>query len=430
MPNKKTNLKLIIGEAPLVTATTRDTRVLFEGRKNYLFQYDIYFDKSLPVIDTWYNSTMYGKLNHIGEPIEAKKEFLKNLTTNNIVSSANYYVLDFVADAYADMRKEVEQKIKFGKVKKTPILNLIAKGNFEQLDVSYKTREKFIIDTFLSKITPSNKLDSKIKDYNSFIKIFIDVLSVLPNERITKANHLLSYKTPINVSGLVIELSNNNPNDDLKKYENFFVDENFLYFQRTCYKYGFILDKNIPSRMVFQPSLPQSAKYLEKYEITSLADLFDKRYNKLFLNDFINFKKLTLKCYNQLVKNKNYTQSYKICGDYKNVKFTKSKRIKRFLFTEEIINKKYNNLFWMKIYLYIFMKENKVKLTQQRFDSILNTVQMFYNMSESNAIKFLQTLCCSIKKIPANGLNTDPALFLTSDERATILPNDTYKLYF
>jgi hypothetical protein len=76
------------------------------------------------------------------------------------------------------------------------------------------------------------------------------------------------------------------------------------------------------------------------------------------------------------------------------------------------------------------MKENKVKLTQQRFDSILNTVQMFYNMSESNAIKFLQTLCCSIKKIPANGLNTDPALFLTSDERATILPNDTYKLYF
>jgi hypothetical protein len=410
MPNKKTNLKLIIGEAPLVTATTRDTRVLFEGRKNYLFQYDIYFDKSLPVIDTWYNSTMYGKLNHIGEPIEAKKEFLKNLTTNNIVSSANYYVLDFVADAYADMRKEVEQKIKFGKIKKTPILNLIAKGNFEQLDVSYKTREKFIIDTFLSKITPSNKLDSKIKDYNSFIKIFIDVLSVLPNERITKANHLLSYKTPINVSGLVIELSNNNPNDDLKKYENFFVDENFLYFQRTCYKYGFILDKNIPSRMVFQPSLPQSAKYLEKYEITSLADLFDKRYNKLFLNDFINFKKLTLKCYNQLVKNKNYTQSYKICGDYK--------------------NKKYKNLFWMKIYLYIFMKENKVKLTQQRFDSILNTVQMFYNMSESNAIKFLQTLCCSIKKIPANGLNTDPALFLTSDERATILPNDTYKLYF
>lgn len=429
MPNKKTSIKTLRQEAPSLSTQT-DTISLFEGRLNYLSQHYIYFEPGVPLVDTWYESTMFGKLNIFGQPIELKEEFLRNPTTNNTISTANCFILDFVADAFSDMRKEVEERIRYGKIKKTPVLNLLPKQNYQFLSASYKQREKFIIDSFINKLDSNNKFNDKIKNFDNFIKLFTSVLATLPNRRITKTNHLLSYKTPINVSGLVIELSENDPNNNLKKYEHFFNDENFKFFQKTCYKYGFLLDKNIPSRLIFHPTLPQALQYLQKYGIESTKDLFNKRYDRILLKDFKNFKKLCISCYNQIVKIKNYTQNNKICGNYKNLKFIKAKRITRYAATDNSISLKYNNLFWIKLYFYIFLKENEIKMTQQKFNSILITIELFYKMNESNAIKYLETLCCSIKQIPVSGLNLDPSSSLTISESDTILTDNDYKFIF
>lgn len=428
MPNSKTVRKIASLDAPIIS-TESNTRLLFNGRTSYKLDIQQYFNPAIPTIDTWYNSSLYGKVDLYGNPVFVKQQYLKNLSFNSGINYNQYHVLDFVAEAFKQLKNEVDQKIRLGKVKKTPVLNLIAKGISNNLSNSYFDREKFIINTFVKNILSYNKFNNSIQNFNSLIKIFIDYNDIFKNLRITKSNHLLSYKTSINVSGLVIDLSNGNPNDDVKKYEDWFSDENFKYFQTVCYKYGFLLDINIPSRLIFVPTLPQSIKFLQLFNMNNIEEMFNIRYEKSYLIDFINLKNLLLKIYVELVKIKPFIETKKICGVYKKVKIVKSKKISRSKIIKSSIDKKYDNLFWIKFYFYIFLKENEVFMSQNKFDSFIKNIVLSYKISEESCLKYLQTICCGLKKINVSGSNLNPSSVLTDQNLSTILKENGYKFY-
>ena len=264
--NSKQIIQLLNNNTPKISTDT-STSVLFEGRKEYINNYTQYFDINIPLIDTWYESTLYGKVDNFGKPLFPKQQYLTNLSTSNIKTTANYFVLDVVAEAYKDLKKDIEEKIKFGRIQQSPITQLIPKGKYISLDNSYKERQKFVIDSIINQAKKNNQIDIKIKDFDSYLKTATLLLGILPNLRITKSNHLLSYKTANNVSGLIIELGDYDFNNDVQKYTDFLSDVNFILFQKTCFKYGFVLDKNIPSRLIFVPTLQQSKKYLDKFNV-------------------------------------------------------------------------------------------------------------------------------------------------------------------
>ena len=355
---------------------------------------------------------------------------MTNLSTPNIRTTTNYFVLDVVAEAYKDLKKEIEQKIKFGRIQQSPITQLIPKGKYTSLNNSYKERQKFVIDSIINQAKKNNEIDIKIKDFDSYLKTTTLLLGILPNLRITKSNHLLSYKTANNVSGLIIELGDYDFNNDVQKYTDFLSDVNFKSFQRTCFKYGFVLDKNIPSRLIFVPTLNQSKKYLDKFNIVDINDMFETRYERSYHVDYLNLKSLFINGYTSVLKYKPYTQNRKICGIHRKLSIVSSKRIQRKAYASSVVNKSYDNLFWIKLYFYIFLKENQIFMNQTKFNSYIKNLDLMYKVSEKACLNYLETICVSIKNISAFGKNEPVENSLTGKEQLVTLQSSGFKFYY
>ena len=427
--NNKQIIKLLNNNTPKIS-TDKSTSVLFEGRKDYINNYTQYFDINIPLIDTWYESSLYGKVDNFGKPLFPKQEYLTNLSTPNIRTTTNYFVLDVVAEAYKDLKKDIEQKIKFGRIQQSPITQLIPKGKYTSLNNSYKERQKFVIDSIINQAKKNNEIDIKIKDFDSYLKTTTLLLGILPNLRITKSNHLLSYKTANNVSGLIIELGDYDFNNDVQKYTDFLSDVNFKSFQRTCFKYGFVLDKNIPSRLIFVPTLNQSKKYLDKFNIVDINNMFETRYERSYHVDYLNLKSLFINGYTSVLKYKPYTQNRKICGIHRKLSIVYSKRIQRKAYASSVVNKSYDNLFWIKLYFYIFLKENQIFMNQTKFNSYIKNLDLMYKVSEKACLNYLETICVSIKNISAFGKNEPVENSLTGKEQLVTLQSSGFKFYY
>jgi hypothetical protein len=427
--NNKQIIKLLNNNTPKISTDT-STSVLFEGRKEYVNNYTQYFNIEIPLIDTWYESSLYGKIDNFGKPLFVNKQYLTNLTTTNIRTISNYLVLDIVAEAFKDLKKEIEEKIKYGRIQSSHITDLIPKGKFTSLDDSYKERQKFVINSITNQAKKNNEIDIKIKDFDSYLKTATLLLGILPNLRITKSNHLLSYKTSINVSGLVIDLGDYDFNNDVQKYTDYLSDPNFKFFQKTCLKYGFLLDKNIPSRLIFVPTLEQSKKYLEKFNIKDINEMFETRYERSYHIDYLNLKNLLINGYTDIIKYKGFTQSKKICSNRNKLSIVSSKRIKRKAFTLSVINKSYDNLFWIKLYLYIFLKENQIFMDQAKFNSYIKNLDLMYKVSEKACLNYLETICVSIKNISAFGTNQPVESSLTENGQVVTIKASGFKFYY
>ena len=70
--NNKQIIKLLNNNTPKIS-TDKSTSVLFEGRKEYINNYTQYFDINIPLIDTWYESSLYVKVDNFGKPLFPKQ---------------------------------------------------------------------------------------------------------------------------------------------------------------------------------------------------------------------------------------------------------------------------------------------------------------------------------------------------------------------
>ena len=95
------------------------------------------------------------------------------------------------------------------------------------------------------------------------------------NKVCTYPAYIKSKECPINVSGLVIEIGSIKTNDDNFKYENFYKSANWEFFLNACNTYGFMVDCNMPNRLVADIGSATMVEKMRKYnpEINS-TDLF------------------------------------------------------------------------------------------------------------------------------------------------------------
>ena len=108
----------------------------------------------------------------------------------------------------------------------------------------------------------------KILTFKDFVQSFLYYFdSNAPTTPVSLSGYILSRYCPRSISGFQIELAADDPSDDLIKKQRWQNDPNFEIFIAYLQKYGFMLDFNIPSRVVADVTSTPMREFIRDYAI-------------------------------------------------------------------------------------------------------------------------------------------------------------------
>jgi len=248
---------------------------IFEDRKDY-DQFDgsvIAINKfeefkTPELIDLWYDKIYYGRVNQQNEAVFISQETFGEQKKLKMISDKGIYVLDFVANAFNDLKYRIEKNTAtagaFGGPtisKESIIRGITPKKGFLSVDASYEDYLTSYFEVFMENYLRFTFRDQQVRNIEDFSRFFSEFApSIAKNMPFTKTGFMKSrYCSPL-VSGLIIEISFfDHNNDELKgKYID---DLSFDYYQSLAKSYGFYVDKNAPWRLVANISSPQMQRY-------------------------------------------------------------------------------------------------------------------------------------------------------------------------
>jgi len=248
---------------------------MFEDRQDYhqfdgsiigVDNFDTFRDPE--PIDLWYEKNFYGRVDQrnnavfIGDDVFASQDKLKMLTDDGI------YVLDFVADAFTDLKRRIDNILtytgRFGgpTISKHSVIRdfTVKKGLVHALPL-FEEHIKRYFDVFMKDYLRSTFRDAQVKNFDDFVKFFFEFFKISGSRvPITPSGFVKSqYCSPL-ISGLMLEISFDDHDDDNKKGE-YIDDLNFDFYHAIVKQYGFYVDKNAPWRLVANISSPQMQRY-------------------------------------------------------------------------------------------------------------------------------------------------------------------------
>lgn len=343
---------------------TLTTKVLFKERDRYEFiTSQEVRDKK---INIWFNKIKFGRVDYSNNPVYVSTSRLKQIKTND---DNIFFLLDFVADAFNDFSEFYNPKIGATDISPvpTPYSPIVPSLAWQSADVSYKNHIVNIYDTFGVYLN-NKRINNKITDFDSFVVEFIKFIDeALKSTKVTRSGFTLSEEflvSPLN-SGLAIEIAQKNPSNDLPKLRDFIYNKNFNAFKNAAARFGFVVDINVPWRLIADIESKPMQFYMSKNGIIDSQDMFDKCFFRTYLNEIEIIKNMFFNYYNIYVTNA--PTATKIVN--------RDGRTRASLITREPITNaqfsKIDDLYWVRIYSFLRAKEMKCGLNQVQFDDLV-----------------------------------------------------------
>jgi len=248
--------------------------------KELFFFKNFYYDKIYPngklpwaerPLDFINNNPLYGKVDLDKNFIYPKPKHLRQINVGK-AKTKNLKVFDFVATAFEDFRDHMHAQVNNGHLQAGhAIAACDPKRTFVETEVFYK-KFKELHWAYFSLIylsTPSDHdvvrkfpIKEQIDNFSQFVKYYIEFLkTAAPEIPITLTGALkTSYASPL-MTGLCVEIHDKAYDDDRAKQE--FIDSpNFNFFKCTARRYGFVLDRNVPWRLVADVTSLKMREYM------------------------------------------------------------------------------------------------------------------------------------------------------------------------
>lgn len=237
---------------------------------------------------------LYGRVDRYFQPVVPNNEYLEivNLKTS---TADPIRVFNFVADAFAELQNKFKIKVANGEISDGEefLTRLVPTAAYlDPKEIFYNYNQAFSVA--VGNVISDNNL--KFKNFREFINVVMPYIkNYLKNKTVTYPAFVKSKDCPMNVSGLVIELAVIEPNDDKTKYEKFYKSKNWDFFLNACNTYGFMVDCNMPNKIVADINSTNMVDKMKSYnsEISSgnlfMANCYDSIANshydtfKLFL---------------------------------------------------------------------------------------------------------------------------------------------------
>jgi hypothetical protein len=245
--------------------STHSTLELYNEKS---FYYDnVYPGGDLPWLDKPFDfineNPLYGKVNLDGDYIIPKYKLIDGETQYErivevSVGTSGVRAFDFVVEAFNDLKTNIESLVKTSWLAPGgPIAKFEAKKGFVDFEVMNKLQKEvhyyLFVSEFLSKPStinnnfPYKELLHNASDFTNFFLLYLK--SHTKTMPFTKGGIINSFYMAPMSTGLCLEIDDALYDDDNKKH-TFLKDPNFDIYRIAARRYGFMVDRNVPWRLV------------------------------------------------------------------------------------------------------------------------------------------------------------------------------------
>ena len=352
----------------------------FKQRKLYQEAYPAY--TNLPKsFSFWEGSNIYyGKVDKNYNVVNLDERTLLAIKTDN---DSEVYALNFVAHAFSDFREfmKVSAANKMGADSFLTKKWDAVKG-FGSPHTFYQDRMKDLYDVFVKTFIVKGNKHSKILNFDDFMDVFFnEFVPQLGKELpLTKSGMILSNFYNPTSTGLCVEISNDSHSEDSNKLNKYIKSSNFEFYILSAAKFGFLVDKNAPWRLVANINSEPMQKYMALYSLDK-QNLFHYCYYKTSLYDIDNLKVYLRQFYNT------YTSAYPVglkprsysgsCSEKKSRYIV----VKREKMSEQNFEEQYSELFWLQAYYLLKLREFNVSgnLPEDLVSFEIKNIKQMYN---------------------------------------------------
>ena len=357
-------------------------------RKKTLFNFLTISDYQNLVDFNFAEKQLYGRVNKTFSPIVANENVF-NFVSLPSVGGRNVIVYDFVAHAFRRLQNKFKIKSEKGEIQTSEafLSDIIPyngyrdpKGLYDSYTATYAAA--------MSEIAKEEKI--YYTDFKEFIVKMMPFIenTIKNNKPFTYSSFIKDKKCPINSSGLVIEIGDIDPSNDLQKYEDFYNSSNWEFYLNACNTYGFMVDANNPQRLVADISSRAMIEYMKVFNnsIDSSNKFLDLSYDLVGSQYFQNFKFFFYNIYNESRKPKIVTLTENQ-NDGTKVKITES-----ISYTFNDFQTQFGDLYFFKLYAKIRFMEEESQFTEYEKVNLINESLEIAKLNVSLAIDLFENI--------------------------------------
>ena len=229
------------------------TKTILQSRINYNDWYPE-FD-GIKEFDLQRKHVLHGRIDRDGNAIYIDDSNLDQIWTGE---EGTEFAADFVCEAFDWLKNHVQKTAKGGGLDLNSLyvpLNFRARKAWRagDLEHSYYNYLNNLYTDFVQNYLEVNRRFEEITDFESFLISFSKYMSSIASYfPLTKTGFILSYHCSPFVSGLMVEVLNEEHGwSKSKKRIQYTNDSNFLFIKKAAKKFGFMMDRNAPWRLVF-----------------------------------------------------------------------------------------------------------------------------------------------------------------------------------
>jgi len=376
-----------------------ESQDLFFWRQYYdAFAMPMATNKPIP-IDFRNERPLYGRVNAKNNIIYTinKEDYFRTLPAK---SGGHIKIINFVADAFEDLQHEINLKVARGHMSRRGVFTDIgAEFGYLNVQTYYNDHLDTLYIRFLSQYLEAEwALAKRITSFETFMWVFLKFIhrdaSRFP---FTRTAFLSSTGMPPTISGLCIETHDVDFSKDLTKHLRFIKDSNFEAYRALARKFGFMLDRHAPWRLVADVTSPYMNKKMFKYGLSG-ANIFNKYFTSSYVFDIDVMRVVLYNWYNQYVttypKFKKMKTAQCKSAIFNNLA-TKHRVVAKYTPREKFISsEEYDNNFgpryWLRQYLYIRLREVSAPVDDYEFNKIMRKVLTLYRVKNyHNALKYI-----------------------------------------
>ena len=326
---------------------------------------------------------LYGRVDRLFTPITIPEDSarIKNISSKSN-RSQGFGALDFVVDAFADLQKQFEKCRNLGQIDPNDDY-LSSLQVYKAYTSPYRLYENYI-NIFNSKLSTLDSIDSgNIKDFDALSKNLLTTMNKTGKiNPLTFPAFVKSRKAPINISGLAIEIADLSASNDKEKYDKFINSPNWNFYLNACRTYGFMVDLDVPWRLVADigssPMIEYARKYLNNASTNSILFNYYERCSSKYYSSFT--QRMYKMYYN--IKPTNIIKLNECNGR------VKTERIKPTEYkNKDILQEKYGQESFLMLYCKLRFTEEESQYTEEQQNIIINDIiQLTKNKTENYAI--------------------------------------------
>ncbi len=348
--------------------------------KRYIYKstmYGSYHNNIVSFIDG--EKIYYGRIDRRFVPINAATSAIEFLKIN-VDPVRPQQAMNFVSDMFEQLCTQFQKAYAQGKLNRSdPHLGALKahKGY-----VNPRTQYRQFQDIFFHKL--KNIFDSKRIRFSNFDQFIGHLMPILENsvdrQPITYTGYVKSRNCTVMNSGLAIEIADLGYTNDAEKIANFKQSMNWEYYVNTCDTYGFMIDYNIPWRIVADIGSDAMLEAARKRGYSNVESILQGAYGKASKANLRFFTTNMLQLYNMIKKD--YTEILH-CSDGS----MQQKRIKPQTYSQQELEKKYSQEYFLELYMKLRIMEEQPKMTENEIKSMIyKEIEIFRSTGKTNSI--------------------------------------------